>query len=74
MWVEWVNFVTRTQHYSTIVLVECYSKYVLRLDRFAGTASYAHRDINFYASTIPYWEDANLDVKVEGYAERVRQL
>ncbi|KAI9836334.1 MAG: hypothetical protein M1837_003401 [Sclerophora amabilis] len=73
VWDEWVDFVGSTGLNNTGVLVECYSNYVVR-QIGSESASYAHRDINFYAMTIPIYEDVSLDGVVEEYATTVRDL
>lgn len=54
IWEQWVEFVQRTELWYTTVMVECYSNYVLRDERFQAEngragASYPHRDIEYYA-------------------------
>lgn len=74
VWDEWVDFVARTGFYSTTILVESYSNYVLRRAEYADRSSYAHREINHYAWTIPAWEDEAMDEVVEAYGDRVREI
>ena len=74
VWDEWVDFLSRTELYSTTVLVESYSNYVLRQPEYADRSSYAHRDISHYAWTIPAWEDEAIDEVVEAYGNRVRKI
>ena len=74
VWNEWTDFVTRTESYFTTVLVESYSNYVLRQPEYADRSPYAHRDINYYAWTIPVWENEEQDSIAEEYGERVRRI
>lgn len=73
IWNVWNEFVNETGLDATAILVECYSNYVLR-DIGSSNASYPHRDINYYAWTIPYWEDSALNERVEEYGSRVRDI
>ncbi|KAI9669063.1 MAG: hypothetical protein M1831_000655 [Alyxoria varia] len=73
IWDWWTEFVARTGLNNTSILVECYSNEVVREIGSEG-ASYPHRAINYYAWTIPAWEDPSLDQTVEQYASRVCDL
>lgn len=73
VWDLWVEFAETTELYSTVILVECYSNHVLRQLGSSG-ASYAHRDINYYAWTLLYWEDPALDAVAEEYGSAVRDI
>ena len=73
VWDNYVEFVNATGATYTGVLVECYSNYIVRDIGSAG-ASYPHRDINFYAMTIPIYDDPALDKAAEAYGNTVRDL
>ncbi|PVI05760.1 FAD-binding domain-containing protein [Periconia macrospinosa] len=72
IWDRWVEFVARTG-IDTTILVETYSGYVTQ-SITSEHASYAHRDINFYAWSLSFWDDESLDGVVEEYGEEVRSL
>lgn len=74
VWDLYVDFVNSTGLTNTGVLVECYSNDAIREPGFAEGASYAHRDINFYAMTIPIYDDPSYDEAAEAYGEAVREL
>jgi len=52
---------------------ECYSNHVLR-QLGSDSASYAHRDINYYAWTLLYWEDPDLDTVAEEFGSAIRDI
>lgn len=73
VWDEYVDFVAETGLLYSAVLVECYSNHVLRQIGSAN-AAYAHRDIQFYAWTIPLYENPDQDGIAEEYGSRVRDI
>jgi hypothetical protein len=73
IWDEFVAFVTETGQEYTTVLVECYSNHVAQEIGSEG-ASYAHRDIEYYAWILFQYEDEEADEVVEGFGARVRDL
>ena len=64
VWDEYVQFVNTTGLMNPGVLVECYSNDVVRETGSEG-ASYPHLDVNFYAFTIPVYDDPALDAAAE---------
>ena len=74
IWDRWSDFVNRTQLYYTEILVECYDTKGIRMAGSETTAAYAQRDINFFAFTIPAWEDPSLDSEVVSYGREIRDL
>ncbi|CAI6339305.1 unnamed protein product [Periconia digitata] len=72
IWDHWVAFVEETG-VDTTILVETYSGYATQ-QASRESASYAHRDINFYAWSLSFWEDETLDDVVEEYGREVRSL
>ncbi|VUC28050.1 unnamed protein product [Clonostachys rosea] len=73
MYNEFSEFVINTGLDGTTILIECYSNYVLREIGSSG-ASYAHRDINYYAWILFGYEYAAWDQEVEVFGSRVRDL
>ena len=73
VWDEYVNFVATTNLTETALLIECYSNYALRKIGSAG-ASYAHRDIEYFAWTLGLHDDSVDDSIVEAYGFKVRDL
>ena len=74
VWNFYVDFVNTTGAMNTGVLVECYSSDAIRRPGLAEGSAYAHRDINFYAMTIPIYDDPALDAAAEAYGQVVREV
>lgn len=73
IWDEFVAFVSSTGLEGTTILIECYSTDVLRkID--AGSTSYAHRDIDYYAWILFNFAEEESDPLVEAFGSRVREL
>ena len=73
VWDTYVDSVNTTGLLNTGILVECYSNFVVR-EIGSEAASYPHRDINFYAMTIPIYNDPAFDGAAETYGSNVREL
>lgn len=74
VWDFYVDFVNATGATNAGVLVECYANDAVRQQDLQDSASYAHRDINFYAMTIPTYNDPELDSVAETYGQAVREI
>ena len=73
IWDEYVAFVEETGLEYTTILIECYSNYIVR-EIGSEKASYAHRDIDYYAWVLGSYNDESSDAAMEGFGNRVRQL
>lgn len=73
IWDEFVTFVNDTGLDGTTILIECYSNDVLR-EIGSEHASYAHREIDYYAWILFGYEGKESDALAEGFGERVRAL
>ncbi|KAK3717730.1 hypothetical protein LTR37_005501 [Vermiconidia calcicola] len=73
IWDEFVTFVNGTGLDGTTILIECYSNDVLRTIG-SENASYAHREIEYYAGILFGQAEKESDALAESFGPRVRAL
>ncbi|EPS36465.1 hypothetical protein H072_10033 [Dactylellina haptotyla CBS 200.50] len=75
IWNAYVGFINKygvDKVGRSAMLVECYSYVTVREIERTST-SYPHRDVNFQAVMLPWYDDASLDDKAEEFGSYVRE-
>jgi hypothetical protein len=76
VWDEYVDFVAKNPEAgATVMLTETYSmKKTREIAKSSETGAFPHRDINYYAFMIPWYNSTALDPAAEEFGKKVRKL
>ena len=76
VWDEYVDFVTKNPEVGgTAMLTEIYSMRKTReIAKSSEADAFPHRDINYYAIMLPWYQNATLDPVAEGFGGKVRSM